>query len=568
MPTLHDPHGTAAKTGLFRLGALSPDATSSSQILLLQVLVTIVLCYQLLFSRNTILSFGEQEFVILGLVLLFSGLMVLPPRVRETGWFIGALVLCDTAITTAIIYLSGNARSELYLTYFVIILIAAFTPTVKQFVGLAVILCAAYGGILYLGVGEIGSLAEGHLLQIPVLLIMALFYGGSMEMVRRERQEKARLLETIAALTKSDEALRESQKRFGLTIDNANDAIFYLDLYDLVRWANSRAEVITGRPIKEIVGRPLMAILSPEARTRAEAQVAAAARGEAVPSLVEFEVMRPDGMTVWLEMNSADVKEDGELAGRLVVARDRTERKHIEQQLRQAEKLSALGSLLDGVAHELNNPLFMISGYAELAAEKIKRGESAGLTEDLDSIQEAARRAAAIVQRSMSVARSATGRRERCDVNALLQRTLEVMGNDFLIHQIAVRTDLQADLPHVLADPQELTQMFLNLMTNARHAMATTHGQGTLAVTTALHSHQARLWVEIRVADDGPGILPEHLPRIFDPFFATDSADPRRALGLAICHRIVTDLGGTVTCESPVGQGATFLFRLPAAAES
>lgn len=562
MMTPGDP-GTAGRTNVRRRTSAS-GTTTSAQVLLLQALVTIVLCYQLLFSRDTLLSLEEQELVILGLVLLFGGLMVLPARVREAGWFIGVLVLGDTAVTSAVIYLSGNAKSELYLTYFVIVLIAAFTPTVKQFIALAVVLCAAYGGILYLGIGALGSLAEGHLLQIPVLLIMALFYGSSVEMLRREREEKAHLLETIASLSQSEETLREREQRFGLTIDHANDAIFYLDMKGVIRWANGRAEVITGRPMKALVERPLLSVLSPQNVLQRDPQAVAGPEEPGLASLVELKILCPDGRSVWLELSSAEVKEQGKPVGRLVVARDRTERKQMEEHLRQAEKLAALGTLLDGVAHELNNPLFMISGSAQLAGEKIKRGQYEGLTEELDGICEAAGRAAGIVQRSMAVARSARGKRERCQVNDLIRKTLEVMANDFLIHQITTQADLQPDLPPVLADPQELTQMFLTLISNASHAMAAAHGRGTLSISTSCRSHQPQPWVGIRLADDGPGIPQEQVSRIFEPFFTTDPVAQRRGLGLAICHRVVTELGGTVTCESTVGKGITFLVRLPA----
>lgn len=224
--------------------------------------------------------------------------------------------------------------------------------------------------------------------------------------------------------------------------------------------------------------------------------------------------------------------------------------------------------MLDGVAHELNNPLFMISGYAQLASEKMKRGQPESLASDLDAICSAAERAAAIVQRSMAVARSATGARELCRVNELVQKTLEMMANDFLIHQVVAQTDLQPNLPPVMADPQDLTQMLLTLISNASHAMAAAHGHGTLSVATACVSRQSRPWVEIRLVDDGPGIPQDQLSRIFEPFFTTDPVAQRRGLGLAICHRVVTELGGTVTCESIVGKGVTFLASLPASSAS
>lgn len=172
---------------------VAAGAPTRSRYVLLQTLVTVVLCYQLLFSRDALLTFGQKQFVILALLLLMAGLMVVPVRVVGAGWFAAASVLGDTALVTSIIYLSGNAASDLYLAYFVVILIAASTPTLHQMIALSIILCATYGVILYVGSGQGGDLSEGQLLRIPLLLVNALFYGVSVETVRRERQEKAEL---------------------------------------------------------------------------------------------------------------------------------------------------------------------------------------------------------------------------------------------------------------------------------------------------------------------------------------------------------------------------------------
>lgn len=178
------------------------SATNRSQLILLQILITVVLCYQLLFSREALISFEAQEFIILGLLMLIAGLMVLPERLWEAHWLIGVVVISDTVLTTAIIYLSGNAASDLYLTYFLIILLAAFSPTLKQMIGLSVVLCIIYGMILYLGFGRTTPLSEGQLLRIPVLLILATFYGVTAERVRADIGKRASL----------EEQLRQSQK--------------------------------------------------------------------------------------------------------------------------------------------------------------------------------------------------------------------------------------------------------------------------------------------------------------------------------------------------------------------
>ncbi|OLB04048.1 MAG: hypothetical protein AUH21_02295 [Nitrospirae bacterium 13_2_20CM_62_7] len=317
-----------------------PDGLGPYRLVLLQALVSIVLSYQLLFSPAPLLPRELQDLIILGLLMMVAGLMALPARLLEHGLFVGGLLVVDTVLTSAIIYLSGEAGSDLYLTYFMIILLSAAARTLKQKIGFVILLCAIYGVALFLTEGTTGLILEGQLIRIP-------------------SEEKTELMDYIARS------------------------------------------------------------------------------------------------------------------------------KEVERQLRQADRLAALGRLLDGVAHELNNPLFVISGYAQLAIEKIDRGHSEGLTADLTAVLEATPRATDVIKRFMGLARSAPGRYEPCEVTSVVQRTLELMANDFKIHDIEVRTAFQPDLPSLLADPQELTQVFLNLLTNAKQAMAG-NGRGTLTVTTAL----------------------------------------------------------------------------------
>jgi signal transduction histidine kinase len=169
-----------------------------------------------------------------------------------------------------------------------------------------------------------------------------------------------------------------------------------------------------------------------------------------------------------------------------------------------------------------------------------------------------------IIQRTLTVARRAKAGGEPCQVNHVVQQTLDLVAHGLAGDKIALRKNFQADLPPVLANPRELSQVFLNLIDNARRAMASAQGQGTLTVTTVLVPNQPKPWVELRVTDDGPGVAPELQARIFEPFSTARQGSKGTGLSLAICHRMVTELGGTLTLESKVGQGATFIVRLPA----
>ena len=176
------------------------------QLVLLHILVTIVLCYQLLFSRDALLSFELRQLVALGLIGSIVGLILLPAHLWAARWLAGALVMGDTIVTTAIIYLSGHASSNLYVTYFLIMLIAAFAPTLEQMIGLSVVLCAAYGVVLYLELSQGSPLSESHLLQIPILLILAIFYGVTNEAARRLSRDKTDLQQAEVKLQKAREA--------------------------------------------------------------------------------------------------------------------------------------------------------------------------------------------------------------------------------------------------------------------------------------------------------------------------------------------------------------------------
>ena len=171
--------------------------SNRAHVVLLQTLVTIVLSYQLLFSSSTALDQEEKEFIILGLMILVFLLMVVPLRMLEAAWFTGVLVLGDTVLTTGVIFVSSKAVSSLDLTYFLIILIAASTRTLKQMFAISVILCAAYGVVVYVESGESPVVLEDHLIRIPFLLVMAVFYGVTTDRVRRVSREKADLIDYI-----------------------------------------------------------------------------------------------------------------------------------------------------------------------------------------------------------------------------------------------------------------------------------------------------------------------------------------------------------------------------------
>lgn len=360
---------------------------------------------------------------------------------------------------------------------------------------------------------------------------------------------------------RAEAQLRESEERFRLVLDHAHDAMVYVDPNGVIQWANRQMEVLTGRVMDDLVGHPLAAAFS--AFPVVQSALASMLEETQGPRLMELDFLGRNEIGVWLEVSSTGVRKEGKEVGRLFVIRDIRERKQIETQLRQMEKLDSLATLLSGVAHEINNPLFILSGHIQLAREKIRHGLYDSLAQDLAAMQDTAQRTSDLVRRFLRVAGLGEGRREQCSLNTLVQQVLELAEKDFLADKIEVRTDLDSALPLVWTNPHELSQVLLNLMTNARQAMGKVHGRGVLTVATHTLPLEGKPMVEISLTDSGPGIPPEQIPRIFDPFFTTKPAGQGTGLGLAISHRIVTDLKGTLTCESAVGKGTRFMIRLP-----
>jgi signal transduction histidine kinase/ActR/RegA family two-component response regulator len=227
-----------------------------------------------------------------------------------------------------------------------------------------------------------------------------------------------------------------------------------------------------------------------------------------------------------------------------------------QAQLMQADKLKALGTLLSGMAHELNNPLSTI----QLSVQLMKRQHTLADTmrKRLDAMEEECDRASRIIRDLLVFARRKPPERRRTDVNEVIRATLALQAPDFELSKIRVGTDL-SPLPAILADAHQLQQVLLNLFTNATHAMRTHAGRGALNVRSVRQGGE----VVVQVEDDGPGIPSEHLGRIFDPFFTTKSAGEGTGLGLSLSIGIIEAHGGRMAAENVSGRGARFTLRLP-----
>jgi two-component system, NtrC family, sensor kinase len=362
------------------------------------------------------------------------------------------------------------------------------------------------------------------------------------------------------------EEVKVSESRYRDLFANANDLIFTLDQRLTLLSVNKLGPQLTGLAEDAMVGRPLRELCAPEAWGQSEQVFGNLLRGRAIQPF-ELQLVGRDESTVLLEV-SARLVRDGQ-RGDIVhcIARDVTERRKLEQQLLRSEKLSAIGQLVAGVAHEVNNPLTSISGYTQLMLRDKDLPERAH--EDLKHINTQADRAARIVQNLLLFAREHKPQRLLVDMNDTVRSTLSLRAYQLRVDNIRVVTQLDPELPKTVADSFQLQQVFLNLINNAHHAMIEREGQGTLTITTALEqsdgidSAPIGKVLRVSVADTGVGIPARDLNRIFDPFYTTKPVGQGTGLGLSICFGIVQEHGGRIWAESEVGVGSTVHVELP-----
>jgi two-component system NtrC family sensor kinase len=247
---------------------------------------------------------------------------------------------------------------------------------------------------------------------------------------------------------------------------------------------------------------------------------------------------------------------EGKASGVIVSVRDITVEKKLEQQIIQSERLAAMGQMIGGFAHELNNPLTSIMGVAELLQE----GEQAETTrKQLVMLQQQARRAADIVQNLMYFSRPPAPGRGPINLSELVQRTLHLHTYSLRKNNITVDYLPEPSLPVITGDSHQLMQIFLNLILNAEQAMREARDRGTLRIRLEKSSKS----VAIIFQDDGPGIAADVLPNIFDPFYTTKRPGRGTGLGLSICKAILREHGGEIEASSGPGGGAVFKVTLP-----
>ena len=367
------------------------------------------------------------------------------------------------------------------------------------------------------------------------------------------------------------EQLRESEQRHRLLAENMTDVVFVQRLDLSLLYVSQSAEPLFGRSMDELRRLGMESSMTPESLRRAQEvygrYLPRAQRGEPVAApLLEFEYVRADGSTFWGELRVKFLRDaSGALVGSQSVLRDISERRRSEQErlaleerLREADKLQAIGQLAGGVAHDFNNQLSAIMGFAEIIQHE--GGSSAGVRGYAGNILLAAQRSADLTSKLLAFARRTQHRTIAVDVHVIVGEVVAMLERTVDKH-IRIETRLQAPASVILGDPSPMVSALLNLGLNARDAMP--RGGSLVFATAVVGDSTSDRWLEVRVSDTGIGMDPETVSHAFEPFFTLKGPGKGTGLGLPAVYGTVQSHGGSIDIESSPGDGTTFRMRFP-----
>ncbi len=457
-----------------------------------------------------------------------------------SGWHREVVEPMEKLIAFAPVHISGP-----YLNYTMSVAVVAPAKEVESFID-----------VVYM---------RQFLLQAIVVFIMCM---GCLVVVLYELRWSSLLEHEVkvktADIRKYAGELGRSESKYRSLVESAEDLIFTMDQNGVVITANQHMSNLFGIWRNELCGQSIYRFL-PKEQAFNQLSIIKAALESGRTQKIETRLNVADG-SLWFNIQYIPVKgeiEEGEEKYVIAIARDITERKTVERQLVNAEKLASLGTMAAGVAHELNNPIGIMLGFCDLLLERM----GAGTMEynDLKTIERHGLHCKSIVERLLSFARISEEAEQCCDLNAGVESMVSVVQHTLDLKSIKLGLSLAAGLPMIQGDCTRIQQVLLNLINNAVYAM---NGGGVLNISTRRGIKDGDT-IELIVGDSGCGIKREYLGKIFDPFFTTKKVGEGTGLGLSVSYGIITKFGGTIECESiseedaPGQCGTTFTITLP-----
>ncbi|HEY7192462.1 MAG TPA: ATP-binding protein [Gemmatimonadales bacterium] len=395
-------------------------------------------------------------------------------------------------------------------------------------------------------------------LGVPIAAVSRTIGAVAMEGDKQNPMDDGALVFTRAVLAQAGialenarlvELLSSGKREWEQTVDAFNQAICYIDPHGTVRRANRMFAELIRLPVTALAGRPWLTLLPP-------------AWGDSISRL-----LAPEGTSGSVELRAgertllATAIPAGEPGATVLLFEDQTEKRRLQDQLLQSEKMSAIGQLIAGVAHDLNNPLASVVGFSDLLGEA--PDVPPRLAEPLAVIRQEAERASAIVRNLLSFARRQEGERQLQSIRPILESTHQLLKNQLLAARIELTLTFEPGLPEVEVHANQIKQVFVNIINNAAQAIATTRfksGGGRIDIVTRCEPDG----LSVNISDNGPGIPEAVAHRVFEPFFSTKSEGEGTGLGLSICLGIVKEHGGDIRVDpGGAGRGATFAVELP-----
>jgi PAS domain S-box-containing protein len=398
-----------------------------------------------------------------------------------------------------------------------------------------------------------------------------IFVEGSIFLLRNATGEKIGfrgISRDVTEHKRTEEALRQSEDKYRTVLQEMDEGYYEVDLAGRYTFFNDVICARLGYTREELMGINYR-VYTPEEDVKDVYKVYNEVFRTGKPRRWYPAVnIARDGTRIFIENSILPIHDsDGRITGFRGISRDVTERKRMEEERRKLEqktqfasRLASVGEMASGIAHEINNPLTGVIGYAQLL---LQEDLPDNIRKDLETINDGAQRVATIIQRLLAFARQTKPQRTYVNVNEVLATALDLRGYHLQTSNIKVTTQLASDLPITIADAGQLQQVFLNLIVNAEIEMQLARGSGKLSIKTQ-HINNV---IRISFKDDGPGIAEENLERIFDPFFTTRQVGQGTGLGLSVCYGIVSEHNGRIFAESKPGKGATFIVELPIISE-